>query len=140
MEKQRDGILGFFLTMADDTGLGLSLTVTSHGQVISGELISPAEYMRLLADAFESAAYSGTKVDLVSPLRAVAEEVESARPDRQALRDEVMSGKKTEEEAGREAQLNFLHLKDADVAGIRFPIWRCDLASIDGWTPGRPSS
>lgn len=139
MEKQRDGILDGFLVMAD-TGVSVGLTVTSHGQVISGELISRAEYMSLLADAFETATHSGPKVDVVGPLRAAAEEAESARLERQTLRDEVMSGKKTEEEAGLEDQLRFLHLKDADVAGMRFPIWRCDLASIDGWTPGRPSS
>lgn len=144
MEKQRDGVLDSFLVMAD-IGVGVGVTVMSHGQVISGELISRAEYMSLLADAFETATHSGPKVDVVGPLRAAAEEAESARLERQTLRDEVMSGKKTDaeaEEAGLDAQqyLRFLHLKDVDVAGTRFPIWRCDLASIDGWAPGRPSS
>lgn len=138
MEKQRDGILDGFLVMAD-TGVSVGLTVTSHGQVISGELISPAEYASLLADAFETATHSGPEGGVVGVLRSAAEEAEGDRLERQTLRDEMRSGKKTEEEAGLEDQLRFLHLKDADVAGMRFPIWRCDLASIDGWAPWRPA-
>lgn len=122
-----DSILEFITKIVNDSDLGLPVTLTVNGVIVSGLLISGKQYFNEAAEVIEGGTGSSGVIEVMANLhRDVAKRFE-----------ELVS--KDEDEPMppvRFVHLNKAHILSSGGAPIEVGLWRGKLSAVDGWTFG----
>ena len=147
-----DPLLGIYVSYIDRGLFSVKATLTVDGMVITGLLVSTAEYMRHLAESIDAAVGPETGLIVTSGLRATAQfyeekntldDLKRASDDRPAPTpdDPQPSALEVLQEGPRSVYPMNLHLLDATIwqAGrvvTSEVAWRGRLSMVSGWSIG----
>lgn len=121
-----DWFLGHFVSMANDSGVSVGITLFVNGLIVSGATISGADYFKAIGDQVRGAI-------------GVSEEESEGNLFQPYIDDYT----RDREEDEAPLTLTYVHLKDAQVWAPGQPMapkggmfWRGRLSSVDGFTLG----
>ena len=118
-----DVLLAALTRATAEDGFGIGLSLATHGVMVSGQTISPGDWLKLHAE--ESVARGDAGADFMTELAAGA----GGQPMQ-----------KTDIEADPRETYGYLHLKDAVVysgsQSFAVALWRVPLKAVDGWRFG----
>jgi hypothetical protein len=135
--NDEDHLLQLFVELAE-RGLGVSITLSVGGMLISGILTSDSEYLKLLGEGIRAVTELPDAV--TEAFANLAESAQNAARERQ--REEEEEAEALGEEDG--VRPAYIHLKDAKLflaADMGLPtqggvLWRGKIASVDGFVLG----
>ena len=132
--QEPDGLLTTLVSMANKGAASFHITVLCNGAVIAGTIAGGNEYLEELGIAISKG------IERSSP-HIPREELVALSTYFRDLAEKIYPN----DGDGERLENTFIHLKDVELITpegwslqSEFPYWRVTLASISGWTLGRP--